>query len=71
MNTYLSSTTYFPTVFNFIFKLYNIVLVLPKITKNKTELVCSESAPLNSAMLGESVRSGRKPLLEGGGKGIT
>lgn len=54
MNIYLSSTTYIPTV----------------LKKKKAASVCSESAPLNSAVLGESVKSGRESSLEGGGAGI-
>lgn len=55
MNTYISSTTHFPTVL--------------KEKKEKKESVCYGSAPLNSAVLGESVKSGRESLLEGGEAG--
>lgn len=52
-----------------IFIIYHLLSYCLK-KKKKAESVSSESAPLKSAVLSESVESGREPLLEGGGAGI-
>ena len=52
-----------------IFIIYHLLSTVLK-KKKKAESVGSESAPLKSTMLSESVKSGREPLLEGGGAGI-